>query len=107
MKKITVSKREYVDMCVWACRHGLNSSLVYVDMDDGFVFLERSLSHFGPNFVDIGNADVSEYCDDVESESAADQIIAFLDMNDYWSLATYRENPRSPMLDLITFDWID
>ena len=105
--EITVSKREFIFACLWACRHGRPEVSVYAD-HDGFVFLEPFLSQFGANCVNLGNADVSAYCDDVESEEAADQVLECMDLNGDWTLSTYLV--ESDSLDdgtPVLLNWVD
>lgn len=81
--EITVSKREFIFACLWACRHGRPEQSVYVD-PDGSVFLEPHLEQSGSRCVNLGSADVSAYCDDVESDSAIEQVLECMDMNGQW-----------------------
>ena len=105
--EVTVSKREYIFACLWACRHGRPEVSVYTDAD-GFVFLEPYLAQFGEHCVNLGNADVSAYCDDIESELAADQVLECMDRNGDWSLATYRA--ECDPIDIgspVVLKWVD
>ena len=104
--EITVSKREYIFACLWACRHGYPEVSVYADID-GFVFLEPYLTQFGANCVNLGTADVSNYCDDVESELAAEQVLECMDLNGDWIHSIYRDNPETQRFDAITLNWVD
>lgn len=105
--EITVSKREYIFACLWACRHGRPEVSVHAD-HDGFVFLEPYLSQFGANCVNLGTADVSAYCDDIESETAADQVLECMDRNCDWRLWSYRvESDYRDLGRPVLLNWVD
>ena len=82
MKKITVSKREYVERCLRSCRADRASDWIYIDLDDGAVlvgWMDR-----GPNCVCVGTADVTSLCLDIERYDAIEQVIENMDVIDGW-----------------------
>lgn len=104
--EITVSKREYIDMCLQSCRNDGANDWIYIDLDDGAVLV--GWVDLGPNCVNLGNADVSNYCDDVESEEAAEQVLDCMDLNGDWNiLAARAENNSTDDGTPVTLNWVD
>lgn len=98
-KNFKVSKSQYVELCLRACRNDGMGESVYLDLNDGELLAECAADMSCCEA--LGTCDVYGYCDDIESDEAYEQVLQCFDANDDW------KKIANDLEADVTIEWVD